>query len=79
VQLASVRSNPSSCAVFFFLGLDLGEDFGLSPVECAATSTSAKPASSSSSSIFGFLIPFDHGIPESSQESIGFVEELLTF
>jgi len=28
---------------------------------------------------FGFLIPFDHGIPESSQESIGFVEELLTF
>jgi hypothetical protein len=28
---------------------------------------------------FLFLIPFVHGILESSHESIGFVEELLTF
>ena len=49
-------------------------------VACAATGTSAKPASSSSSSsIFVFLILFVHGIPETSQESIGFVEEVLTF
>jgi hypothetical protein len=28
---------------------------------------------------FGFHILFVHGIPESSQESMGFVEEVLTF
>ena len=28
---------------------------------------------------FGFLILFVHSIPETSQESIGFVEEVLTF
>ena len=60
MQLASMRSDSSSCAVFFFffLGLDVGEGLGSLLVACAATSTSAKPASSSSSSIFTFFFLF---------------------
>ncbi len=58
VQLASMRSDSSSCAVFFFffLGLDVGEGLGSLLVACAATSTSAKPASSSSTFFFLFLL-----------------------
>jgi hypothetical protein len=78
VQWASVQSNLSSCAVFFFLGLGLGAGIESAPVE-GSTVNSAKPASWSSSFFYlVFLILLVHGIPETSQESIGFVEESLT-